>query len=202
MPRRTISPQIACTIFMLATSAGFADSEIPPASPNAVSSATGPEVRGLAEIVTSSATAVPAKPATVTTAVSPQAPRESFEERTRKLREQELQRAWQEARRPTEWQMQNPSGEFNRVPTDKQLNGFVARNTYYGPQFREWNQMSRPVYEQTLPYNMQSVPPITQTNVMVAPNTYRGSNNYRWNLMAPGSATANPLGGWNTRIGW
>lgn len=202
MSRSSTVLLMSCAILLLATSAGFADSEAPSSAPAAGSSVTSPETPGLAEIVSTSSSAVSAKPATVTTASSPQPPRETFEERARKLREQELQQAWQAARRPTEWQMQNPSGEFNRFPTDKQLNGFVARNTYYGPHFREWNQMSPPVYEQTLPYNMQSVPPITQTNVMVAPNTYRGSSNYRWNLMAPGSAIANPLGGWNTRVGW
>lgn len=126
----------------------------------------------------------------------------TFQERLESLREQAARSAWEEANRPTAWQLQNPAGEFNRSATDKEPNGMLAPNTYYGPQFREWSGMSAPVYERTLPPNMVPVPPLTQTNVMIAPNTYLGADNYRWHQVSPGSATMNPLGGWNLRTGW
>lgn len=131
---------------------------------------------------------------------------ETFEERARRQqmeqRREQLRKAWEEAHRPTAWQLQNPSGTQNRIPTEAFPSGPLAPNTYYGPQFRQWNQMSPPVYERTLPYNMQAVPPVTQTNVMLAPNTWWNSRNNRWNQITPGSASPSPLGGWNTRIGW
>ena len=126
----------------------------------------------------------------------------TFQERLESLQEQAARSAWEEANRPTAWQLQNPAGEFNRSATDKEPNGVIAPNTYYGPQFREWNGMSAPVYERTLPPNMVPVPPLTQTNVMIAPNTYLGADNYRWHQVSPGSASMNPLGGWNLRAGW
>lgn len=102
----------------------------------------------------------------------------------------------------TNWQLQNPSGASNYSPTDPHVTGFLAPNTYFGPQFRPWEGMSGPLYEANLPPNQTAVPPVTRSDVYLAPDTYWNPANNRWNQMSPGGATPDPLGGWTTRIGW
>ncbi len=133
-------------------------------------------------------------------------PQEQFAERTKRQQEEARQRRlkaeWEAAHRPTAWQLQNPSGEWNRYPADQTRPGYMAPNTYYGPQFRQWNQQSNPVYERQLPPNQVAVPPLPQTSAPVAPYSYWGASNQRWNMISPGGATRDPLGGWNMRSGW
>ena len=132
--------------------------------------------------------------------------REAVEQRFQRQQQADAQaaqrKASEEARRPTEWQLQNPSGRRNHFPTARYPNGNIAPNDYFGPQFREWNQMSPPLFEKQLPSNMTAVPPLPQTNVMVAPLSYWGTANQRWNQVSPGQANPDPRGGWNFRSGW
>ncbi|OYW21231.1 MAG: hypothetical protein B7Z55_06005, partial [Planctomycetales bacterium 12-60-4] len=94
------------------------------------------------------------------------------------------------------------SGQENQYRTELLPSGYIAPNTYFGPQQREWSGLSAPVYEQFLPYNMTPVTPVTQTDVMLAPLNYWGADSQRWLQMSPVDASPNPLGGWNTRFGW
>lgn len=143
----------------------------------------------------------PTQPAiTPSPAEGAQAGRETLEARVKRLREQQQAAMLREAHRPTAWQLQNPSGLDNRFPADD-VPANMAPNTYYGKQFRDWNQMSGPVYERQLPQNQTAVPPLTQTRVMVAPYSYWGPQNQRWHNMSPGSARPSPLGGWNMTPG-
>ncbi|MDX1967202.1 MAG: hypothetical protein SFV23_08535 [Planctomycetaceae bacterium] len=142
---------------------------------------------------------------TMTTAAKSQAPAspaDEFQKRLQQDRERQRRQEIEYANRPTEWQLQNPSGQQNHSTVDPRPTGYVAPNTYYGPQFRDWSRMSAPAYERKLPPNMQSVPPLTKTQVMVAPYTYWGADNQRWLQMTPGNATQSGLGGWNYRVGW
>ena len=143
--------------------------------------------------------------AAAVTPEKPKAPVTRQEQFTDRLRKQEAERKkqeWEWANRPTAWQLQNPSGEQNRFATDDVNRGYTAPNTYFGAQFRDWSGLSAPAYERQLPPGMNAVPPLTSQDVMIAPYSYWGAENQMWNQVSPGGATMDPLGGWNTRVGW
>lgn len=154
--------------------AGSAKSADPPSAPATTASAATktPPAPGLAEIVLG------------------------------RQRQESQQQAWQEAHKPTEWQLQNPSGIDNRYPTSREIPGYVAPNSYFGPQFREWNQMSPPVSQSQWPANMTPTTPLLQTNIPVAPLSYWGAGSAQWSNVTVPRPQASPLGGWTIPGGW
>jgi hypothetical protein len=127
---------------------------------------------------------------------------EDFAARRQRLQDQQRrQQALEAARRPTDWQLQNPSNPANRNPTSPQLGGYVAPNTYFGPQFRDWSQQSPPVSQTQRPANITPVPLLEQTGAPIAPYTYWGPDNARWSHVTIHRAEPDPLGGWRLRPG-
>lgn len=121
---------------------------------------------------------------------------------SRQLQQQTWERAQQDARRPTEWQLQNPSGWQNRNPTSRELPGYVSPNNYFGPQYREWSQMSPPVSQSERPANMTPTTPLLQSNAPVAPLNYWGESNVRWNNITIPRPQPSPFGSWTIAPGW
>uniref|UniRef100_A0A7C4LNM1 Uncharacterized protein n=1 Tax=Schlesneria paludicola TaxID=360056 RepID=A0A7C4LNM1_9PLAN len=100
---------------------------------------------------------------------------------------------------PTDWQLQNPSGPLNQSPTEAAPRGYLAPNTYFGPAFREWQQMSGPITIQQQPFNQQPVPTVLEAAVPLAPNTYWGPSQAAWSNLHTPPVTRHAFGGWNTR---
>jgi hypothetical protein len=137
-------------------------------------------------------------PAVTTTAGQP----EDFAARRQRFQDQlRRQQALEAARRPTDWQLQNPSNPANRSPTSLQLGGYVAPNTYFGPQFRDWSHQSPPVSQTQRPANITPVPLLEQTGAPIAPYTYWGPDNARWSHVTINRAEPDPFGGWRLRPG-
>jgi hypothetical protein len=142
-------------------------------------------------------------------AVSPETPppaanpSETWQQRLTQLqtvqqvRQQQALQAF--ANRPTAWQLQNPSGAQNRFPTDTGPNGYLAPNTYFGPLYRDWSNLSGPVMLSQMPANYTSVPPVNYSNVPLAPNTYWGAANQSWSNVRLGNVVPNSSGGWTYR---
>lgn len=124
--------------------------------------------------------------------------RDDFAARRQRLQQQPRQ----PAQRPTAWQLQNPSNIDNRTPTSPQLDGYVAPNTYFGPQFREWSHLSPPVSQTQRPANITAVPLLPQAGVPIAPYSYWGADNARWSHVTIGRSEPSPTGGWRMRPGW
>jgi hypothetical protein len=126
------------------------------------------------------------------------ASRQTWEEQQRAAYEMRQREAWQAyVNRPTAWQLQNPSGAQNRAPTDMMPRGYVTSNTYTGPQFRDWHNLSAPVMLPHQPADYLRPSPVTFTNVSLAPNTYWGPANQGWSNVRVGTAVPSGLGGWN-----
>ncbi len=198
---RFLTPALLC-LTMQSLSAVFAADPAPPAAVPAPAAAPSAPANTPAYI--GAAIYRGSTPAVSTAAQTPgpESPQDEFQKRLQQDRERKRQQEIEYANRPNEWQLQNPSGPQNRSTVDPRPAGYVAPNTYFGPQYRNWSQLSAPVYERTLPPNMTPVPPLTQTNVMVAPYSYWGADNQHWLQMSPGGATQSGLGGWNYRVGW
>ncbi|HET6422140.1 MAG TPA: hypothetical protein VFG20_00570 [Planctomycetaceae bacterium] len=123
----------------------------------------------------------------------------SFADRMRAAQQARQQQQAIEANRPlpTQWQLQNPANSSNLVPT--QMNGPVAPNTYFGPQFHSWSNVQQPATMTQLPFNQTATTPINQTNLYTAPNVYFGSQFSGWNNLRNGNVEPNAFGGWNYR---
>jgi len=145
---------------------------------------------------------MPVKPKTSTASTAAvTGPQETWQQREERLhREQQVQQQLDairaEARRPTAWQFQNPSGGHNRFPTDPPR-GYTAPNTYFGPDYRDWSRMSGPASLSQLPANYYTPPPVIFSNVPVAPNMYYGAANQSWSNIRVGDGVPSALGGWN-----
>jgi|GEM_PF-4705780 len=190
---------------MARSSAVFADSAVITAP--AVTQSADASTPAVTAVAPPLAVTIRGKSATVNavnvSTTSAQAPRDSFQQRLQQQQQLQRQAELDAARRPTEWQLQNPSGQQNRTDESQfHVNGYVSPNTYYGARQRPWSNLSAPVYERAQPPNIRPVPPLTQTRVMVAPYTYWGPQNTRWNMVGPTQATPSPLGGWNMGLGW
>jgi len=135
---------------------------------------------------------------------SPPAPkRDDFAARQQRLQQQQTwQQRSQEANRPTTWQMQNPSNPQNNSPTDPKVNGYIAPNTYFGAEFREWHNQSPTVTQNQPPSNISPSLPLMQSNAMIAPNSYWGADNARWSNMTIVNPQPSPFGSWTIRSGW
>jgi hypothetical protein len=129
--------------------------------------------------------------------------RDDFAARQQRLQHQQaMQQRIQEANRPTAWQMQNPSNPQNRIPTSSELPGYVAPNTYFGPQFRTWNNQSAPVTQSQPPANISPSLPLIQSNAMIAPYSYWGGGNARWSNVTTVTPQPSPFGSWTIAPGW
>jgi hypothetical protein len=129
--------------------------------------------------------------------------RDDFAARQQRLQQQQtFQQRVQDANRPTAWQLQNPSNPQNRNPTSSEISGYVAPNSYFGPQFREWNNQSAPVTQSQPPTNISPSLPLIQSNAMIAPYSYWGGDSAGWSNVNIVNPQPSPFGSWTINPGW
>lgn len=202
MPRTTLTGWMLSVVVALPTAAESADAPRTAIFRGTQSAATmaGPAQGAIAPVQGAAGQGPAMAPAGQPTPATPNVSQPQRDQALQRQREFLQQQAY--ANRPTEWQLQNPSGIQNRSPTSPNIDGYVAPNNYFGANQRVWTNLSGPVVQQQMPANISPTIPLTQTNVMIAPYTYYGASNAGWSNVTTGGATPSPLGGWNYRPGW
>ena len=101
--------------------------------------------------------------------------------------------------RPTNQQLQNPSGGFNMTHSGFSQSQYMSPNNYFGPQYHVWSNLhtqptSLAVFES---FNRYQPDINSNSGAYYSPNTYIGAANNQWSNLSNGSITPNDLGGWN-----
>lgn len=95
------------------------------------------------------------------------------------------------------WALQNWSGGTQTQTTAGDRGGHYAPNSYQGPQFQQWNNVS--TRQQTPSWNGTTTqfPQQMWSQGYVSPNHYAGRDAQRWGNMSAGAVRPNPVsGGW------
>lgn len=100
--------------------------------------------------------------------------------------------------RPTNQQLQNPSGGFQLTHAGFSQPATMAPNNYFGPEFQNWSNL------QMRSGNLDAFESFNRfrpedSGAYYSPNTYVGSENNHWSNLSSGVVTPNDLGGWNYR---
>ena len=101
------------------------------------------------------------------------------------------------AHRPTNQQLQNPSGEFQLSHGGTSQPASVAPNNYFGAEFHSWNNLQTRSGDLDSFESFNRYQPDTNSGAYFSPNTYVGSANNQWSNLSSGSLAPNELGGWN-----
>lgn len=101
------------------------------------------------------------------------------------------------AQRPTNQQLQNPSGAFQLSHAGFSQPGSVAPNNYFGPEYNGWNNLRVPSGNLDSFESFNRSQPDMNSGGYYSPNTYLGIANNDWSNLSSGAVSPNELGGWS-----
>ena len=99
--------------------------------------------------------------------------------------------------RPTNQQLQNPSGGFHFSHAGLSQNQYTSPNNYFGSQQHSWSNIRLQPSTLSSFESFNRFQPAMNSGAYYSPNTYMGPANNQWSNLSSGVITPNDGGGWN-----
>jgi hypothetical protein len=103
------------------------------------------------------------------------------------------------ALRPTNQQLQNPSGGYHLTHLGFSQPASIAPNNYFGPEFNSWNNLRVPAGNLDAFESFNRFQPDMNSSGYFSTNTWLGPINSDWSGLSSSSVIPNDLGGWSYR---